>query len=116
MTHHIKGAPNWGTQESESTYAATSIALTMKRDNVLVGNARQIRNVAGRCEGRRVDRRFGPPWAARQIAKSFVPPAPQRESKSWTQGATVGIIPYEDKMLNHCKTDFSLSCFQLTWI
>jgi hypothetical protein len=26
-----------------------------------------------------VDRRFGPPWAARQIAKSFVPPAPQRE-------------------------------------
>lgn len=31
----------------------------------------------------------------------FIPPAPQRELKSWTQGATVGIIPYEGKMLNH---------------
>ncbi len=31
----------------------------------------------------------------------FIPPAPQRELKSWTEGATVGIIPYEGKMLNH---------------
>ena len=40
MAYCIKGAPNWGTQESESTYAAFSIALTMKPDNFLVGNAR----------------------------------------------------------------------------
>jgi glycosyltransferase involved in cell wall biosynthesis len=31
----------------------------------------------------------------------FIPPAPQKELKSWTQGATLGIIPYEGKMLNH---------------
>jgi len=31
----------------------------------------------------------------------FIPPAPQRELKSWTQGATLGIIPYEGKILNH---------------
>jgi len=37
----------------------------------------------------------------RDPAVRFIPPAPQRELKSWTQGATVGIIPYEGKMLNH---------------
>jgi glycosyltransferase involved in cell wall biosynthesis len=31
----------------------------------------------------------------------FIPAAPARELKSWTQGASVGIIPYEGKMLNH---------------
>lgn len=31
----------------------------------------------------------------------FVPAAPARELLDWTQGATVGIIPYENKMLNH---------------
>ena len=39
--------------------------------------------------------------SGRESAVRFIPPAPQRELKSWTQGATVGIIPYEDKMLNH---------------
>jgi len=37
----------------------------------------------------------------RDPAVRFIPPAPQKELKSWTQGATVGIIPYEGKMLNH---------------
>lgn len=31
----------------------------------------------------------------------FVPAVPAAELLSWTQGATVGIVPYEDKMLNH---------------
>lgn len=39
--------------------------------------------------------------SGREPAVRFIPPAPQRELKSWTQGATVGIIPYEGKMLNH---------------
>ena len=36
-----------------------------------------------------------------QAKVRFIPAAPARELKSWTQGATVGIIPYEGKMLNH---------------
>lgn len=36
-----------------------------------------------------------------EVKVRFIPPAPQRELKSWTMGATVGIIPYEGKMLNH---------------
>ncbi len=40
--------------------------------------------------------------AAERSAKvRFIPAAPAAELLSWTQGATVGIIPYEDKMLNH---------------
>jgi glycosyltransferase involved in cell wall biosynthesis len=39
--------------------------------------------------------------SGRDPAVRFSPPAPQRELKAWTQGATVGIIPYEGKMLNH---------------
>jgi glycosyltransferase involved in cell wall biosynthesis len=39
--------------------------------------------------------------SGREPAVRFIPPAPQRELKAWTQGATVGIIPYEGKMLNH---------------
>lgn len=31
----------------------------------------------------------------------FVPAVPANELLSWTQGATAGIVPYEDKMLNH---------------
>jgi glycosyltransferase involved in cell wall biosynthesis len=31
----------------------------------------------------------------------FVPAVPPAELLSWTQGATAGIVPYEDKMLNH---------------
>lgn len=31
----------------------------------------------------------------------FVPGVPASELLLWTQGATVGIIPYENKMLNH---------------
>lgn len=31
----------------------------------------------------------------------FVPPAPQSELVFWTAGATIGIIPYENKGLNH---------------
>jgi glycosyltransferase involved in cell wall biosynthesis len=31
----------------------------------------------------------------------FVPAVPPSELLTWTQGATVGIVPYEDKMLNH---------------
>ena len=31
----------------------------------------------------------------------FVPPAPQDELQQWTQGATVGVIPYENDGLNH---------------
>ena len=31
----------------------------------------------------------------------FLPAVPPSELLSWTQGATAGIIPYEDKMLNH---------------
>jgi glycosyltransferase involved in cell wall biosynthesis len=31
----------------------------------------------------------------------FVPAVPAHELLSWTQGATAGIVPYEDKMLNH---------------
>jgi glycosyltransferase involved in cell wall biosynthesis len=31
----------------------------------------------------------------------FVPAVPASELLSWTQGATAGIIPYEDRMLNH---------------
>jgi len=38
---------------------------------------------------------------ADEVKIRFIPPAPQRELKSWTMGATVGIIPYEGKMLNH---------------
>ncbi|HVV64372.1 MAG TPA: glycosyltransferase [Rhizomicrobium sp.] len=39
--------------------------------------------------------------SGREAAVRFIPPAPARELKLWTQGATVGIIPYEGKMLNH---------------
>lgn len=38
---------------------------------------------------------------AGQAKVRFIPPVPARELKSWTQGASVGIIPYEGKMLNH---------------
>jgi glycosyltransferase involved in cell wall biosynthesis len=31
----------------------------------------------------------------------FVPAVPAGELLSWTQGASAGIVPYEDKMLNH---------------
>jgi glycosyltransferase involved in cell wall biosynthesis len=31
----------------------------------------------------------------------FIPAVPASELLAWTQGATAGIIPYEDKMLNH---------------
>ena len=31
----------------------------------------------------------------------FLPAVPPSELLSWTQGATAGIVPYEDKMLNH---------------
>jgi len=31
----------------------------------------------------------------------FVPAVPAAELLAWTQGATAGIVPYEDKMLNH---------------
>lgn len=31
----------------------------------------------------------------------LLPPVPASELLTWTQGATVGIVPYEDKMLNH---------------
>jgi glycosyltransferase involved in cell wall biosynthesis len=31
----------------------------------------------------------------------FIPPAASAELPSWTQGATVGIVPYEDTVLNH---------------
>jgi len=31
----------------------------------------------------------------------FVPAVPPNELLNWTQGATIGIVPYEDKMLNH---------------
>jgi glycosyltransferase involved in cell wall biosynthesis len=31
----------------------------------------------------------------------FIPAVPPSELLAWTQGATAGIIPYEDKMLNH---------------
>jgi len=31
----------------------------------------------------------------------FIPPAASAELLSWTQGATVGIVPYEDTVLNH---------------
>ena len=31
----------------------------------------------------------------------FIPAVPAAELLSWTQGATVGIVPYEDKVLNH---------------
>ncbi len=31
----------------------------------------------------------------------FIPPAPQEELVLWTAGATIGVIPYENKGLNH---------------
>ncbi|MBV9571811.1 MAG: glycosyltransferase [Alphaproteobacteria bacterium] len=31
----------------------------------------------------------------------FLPPVPPQELLSWTQGATAGIVPYEDTVLNH---------------
>jgi glycosyltransferase involved in cell wall biosynthesis len=31
----------------------------------------------------------------------FVPAVPAAELLSWTQGAAAGIVPYEDRMLNH---------------
>jgi len=31
----------------------------------------------------------------------FLPAVPQQDLLSWTQGATAGIVPYEDKVLNH---------------
>jgi glycosyltransferase involved in cell wall biosynthesis len=31
----------------------------------------------------------------------FVPPVPEAELLEWTQGATIGIIPYENTFLNH---------------
>ena len=39
--------------------------------------------------------------AGRCAKVHFIPAAPAYELLSWTQGATAGIIPYEDKMLNH---------------
>lgn len=31
----------------------------------------------------------------------FLPPAPQSQLRKWTQGATIGVIPYENVGLNH---------------
>ena len=32
---------------------------------------------------------------------AFIPPAPHAELSAWVQGATLGVIPYEDTCLNH---------------
>ncbi len=38
---------------------------------------------------------------ARPAKAHFIPAVPSNELLAWTQGATAGIVPYEDKVLNH---------------
>lgn len=64
-------------------------ALVMMGWGPLAGSLKQIAAQAAMRSGRDDDK------------VRFIPPAPQKELKSWTQGATLGIIPYEGKMLNH---------------
>ncbi|MBV9990017.1 MAG: glycosyltransferase [Alphaproteobacteria bacterium] len=64
-------------------------ALVMMGWGPLSGQLKQIAAQAAMRSGRDEDK------------VRFIPPAPQKELKSWTQGATLGIIPYEGKMLNH---------------
>jgi len=64
-------------------------ALVMMGWGPLAGTLKQIAGQAAMRSGRGEDK------------VRFIPPAPQKELKSWTQGATLGIIPYEGKMLNH---------------
>jgi glycosyltransferase involved in cell wall biosynthesis len=65
--------------------------LVMMGWGPLAGQLRQIAANSARREG-----------SGEESAKvRFIPAAPQRELKQWTQGASAGIIPYEGKMLNH---------------
>lgn len=64
-------------------------SLVMMGWGPLAGSLKQIAAQAAMRAGRDDDK------------VRFIPPAPQKELKSWTQGATLGIIPYEGKMLNH---------------
>jgi len=66
-------------------------SLVMMGWGPLAGQLKQIAAQAVIRSGREDD----------QDKVRFIPPAPQKELKSWTQGATVGIIPYEGMMLNH---------------
>ena len=66
-------------------------SLVMMGWGPLAGQLKQIAAQAVLRSGREED----------QDKVRFIPPAPQKELKSWTQGATLGIIPYEGKMLNH---------------
>ena len=42
-----------------------------------------------------------PLLADRYLNIRFVPPAPRDELEQWTQGASIGVIPYENDGLNH---------------
>ncbi|MBV8977092.1 MAG: glycosyltransferase [Alphaproteobacteria bacterium] len=66
-------------------------SLVMMGWGPLAGQLKQIAAQAISRSGREGD----------QEKIRFIPPAPQKELKSWTQGATLGIIPYDGKMLNH---------------
>jgi glycosyltransferase involved in cell wall biosynthesis len=65
-------------------------SLVMMGWGPLAGQLKQIAAASARA-GREAD----------EAKVRFIPAAPAGELKSWTQGATVGIIPYEGKMLNH---------------
>jgi glycosyltransferase involved in cell wall biosynthesis len=65
--------------------------LVMMGWGPLAGQLKQIAASSARREGSGED----------NPKVRFIPAAPARELKQWTQGASVGIIPYEGKMLNH---------------
>ena len=66
--------------------------LVMMGWGPLAGQLKQIAASSARREGSGSD----------NTKARFIPAAPARELKEWTQGASVGIIPYEGKMLlNH---------------
>jgi glycosyltransferase involved in cell wall biosynthesis len=65
--------------------------LVMMGWGPLAGQLKQIAASSARREGSGED----------SAKVRFIPAAPARELKAWTQGASVGIIPYEGKMLNH---------------
>lgn len=68
-------------------------SLVMMGSGPLAGELKQIASISASRAGRKSESVEG--------KVRFVRSVPPRELLAWTQGAAAGIIPYENKMLNH---------------
>ena len=84
MTRDLEGLRDWLQEmgvthvgmESTGVYWKPVHAILEGQFELIVGNARHIRNVPDRCEGRRVDRRPSPPRADQAELRAAADPRP----------------------------------------